>query len=493
MKELTNTKDRYSLELPELLYEELIIKALDVEFISLDLATYLLNLILNKIYMDKNKDYEDGFIRLCSKLLKPLNKDGFSYKKHFDWMRDEGFIEISNHRNFDGTNTRCKGYKIVRKYIFDNNNYVKHDCKNDKLKKAFNLIGKQRKNEAKYSTPHLTKWLDDDKFTFDDKAAIDYVNHEYQGSDNIHKRNKRIKDIESFNTSNRLDYSREGKDDRLHHYYVKMSGDLKQFVRYDGETLKEVDIKSAQPFILTIIMEAYVKYIKSNKNNKEIIDEITLFIRSKINSKSISTSKSNKNNIRTMIKNSIMLLESYESLDIIELKMFISLVRTGDVYMKIGNILYKKGAIWKKDDFFYTKLGKKVKGSNTIQKEKVFKTLRECAKQVFLNYIFSNPDSTSVAVINTLRGIYPSVNLFLDSLKLDDYRDLPILMQRIESKCVLDYCSKNIARKHPNMPLVARHDSLSTTEGSFDLLEVEFRILLNKYFGVEVDVGVSIW
>jgi len=66
-------------------------------------------------------------------------------------------------------------------------------------------------------------------------------------------------------------------------------------------------------------------------------------------------------------------------------------------------------------------------------------------------------------------------------------------MQRIEARCVLDSCSKKVAKKHPKMLLISRHDSLSTTEKDFELLKDELQKLLNMYFDTEVELDNENW
>ena len=66
-------------------------------------------------------------------------------------------------------------------------------------------------------------------------------------------------------------------------------------------------------------------------------------------------------------------------------------------------------------------------------------------------------------------------------------------MQRIEARCVLDSCSKKVAKKHPKMLLISRHDSLSTTEKDFELLKDEMQKLLDKYFDTEVVLEDDDW
>ncbi|WP_138940662.1 hypothetical protein [Aquimarina agarivorans] len=95
--------------------------------------------------------------------------------------------------------------------------------------------------------------------------------------------------------------------------------------------------------------------------------------------------------------------------------------------------------------------------------------------------------------VNDFKAMFPLVWKILNVGKSQNYKDFPILMQRMEAKCVLDFCAKRVARKFPDMLLITRHDSISTTESRFDSLKTEFSSLLNSYFEVEVKIGDEKW
>ena len=143
------------------------------------------------------------------------------------------------------------------------------------------------------------------------------------------------------------------------------------------------------------------------------------------------------------------------------------------------------------DGKFHTKLAAKTKWGYRQEDTKP-DTLRNCAKKITLNALYSSLDSP-VTVIKDFLKLFPSVAKILESLKKVDYKDLALLMQRIEAKCILDHCSKNIAKKHPKLPLICRHDSLSTTFDLSIILKQEFTMLLKDYFGIEVKVDISDW
>ena len=471
--------------IPKQLSVEVIEQSKGVEFINIDLALFLINQIFNG---NKENEYK----RLCSDILKTLNTQKYKYTEHINWMKNKGFIKIKNHRNFSESKSRCKGFKISDKYQTSCNyeeekEYIEYNCEDSKYIEIFNKQIRKRKIEAQSSTQHLTKWLDSPEFTIDTEQAFNFVSANYKGVKFNNKREKRERDIRNFK-ANKSIYSRDGKDNRLHNCFVKIAGDLKQFIMYEGQYLKECDIKNAQPFIFSIFLE---KMLKEYKRNRDNIPFFKQNIKYEIN-KSINNEKKGyykqelyRINIKEMINKSIMLIKTFRPTDFEEVYTFINLVRNGDIYEKVGEELFEKGTIWESNDLFWVKLPKELE-SKTIQVDKDFSSLRKCAKSIVLNALYSNPKSNGIKAINDFRSIFPIISKILEALKIDNYKDLPILMQRMESKCILDYCTKKINKKYPNMLLISRHDSLSTTIDNISILEAEFKSELTNYFNVEV-------
>src|SRR5690606_14513292 len=140
---------------------------------------------------------------------------------------------------------------------------------------------------------------------------------------------------------------------------------------------------------------------------------------------------------------------------------------------------------WFRGSLHYDKKSKKLKACD-------FTNLRKCAKKITINALYCNPRKYNQAV-NAFREMFPVVTKVLDILKKTSHKDLPILLQRMESKFILDTCCKKIAKKYPNMLLISRHDSLSTTEDNASSLKDEFQTLLNCYFNFEIKLGQEYW
>lgn len=500
MRVLTN-KGMFFVTIPNRLYTELKEKANGVESINLDLAVYLINLILTNAHKDKNKDYEGQFVRLCSKYLKGLNQAQFKYNEHFDWLETNGFIESSNHMNFAKGNNRCKGYRIEEEFLTSTeqgsitDSYAEHSCTYVPYIKKFNKDIEDRKREARYYSPHLTKWLDDEGFEMDKEKAYKYVENKYGLDIKPYRKNKREAAIKSFRNC-RFNYTRDGKGDRLHHYFVQLPSDLKQFIVYEGKKLKEIDMKSSQPFILTCILELIVNTHKSSKGDlvevrKRLKQELGRLINNREEGY-YKTREYYKVDINRIVSNTIICLKTLEPTDFAEIFKFISLIRKDDIYNLIGKELLTKKVIYLEGKRYYTVLNEEDNNGDFKPKLKDFEKLRKCAKTITLNTIYSSPNSR-IDAVKEVKRMFPSVMKLLDVIKGDDYKVIPILMQRIEAKCVLDHCSSKIAKEHPEMLIIARHDSLSTTEDFFDTLKIEFQNHINNYFGLEVDLGESKW
>src|SRR5690606_29269024 len=272
--------------------------------------------------------------------------------------------------------------------------------------------------------------------------------------------------------------------------FTTLPSDLKQFVTFNKMRLKEADIRSSQPFILTVILNI-IKQEYSNeieRFNKITFKKFSNRLYKRLSSIiNIYNGEEYNIDIRSICNDiTIILQETLEPFDFTEIDTFNSLIRNGDIYIYVGDKLLESEAIWFENDKVVTKLFDK---ERRIKRKFEFEDLRVCAKKITIKALYASSKKTGVKALNDFRILFPEVAKLLDVIKQGEKAQLPILMQRIESKCVLDHCASRIAKKHPKMLLVARHDSLSTTEDNFDLLKSEFQVLLNGYF--EIDVGLG--
>jgi hypothetical protein len=497
---ISTTKGDYFISLPKPLYKGLKTISTQKDNINFDLLAILTHLILTNRYADKN--FKDGkeWVHLSAQILR-ANYDTTKYKssEHINFLIENEIIEmIPHYHNAKEKKGKSRGYRIHQNYfdtkenkhisLFDSAFQIIPISESGIKKKCLKRI-QGRKQNANRIIGNLTNWLNSGKFEFDEASAIEFINSKY--NEESGRKDKRMFHIKNFQASLQI-YSMEGKDGRLHSSFTSLPTDLKQFVTFNGKKLKEADIKSSQPFILTIVLELIIKEYKKEIDRKGIIT-IKHFSK-KITKLLYKYTDIRFNNVLSIYFmcyyiTSIVLINIKDT-DKEDINRFIFLIRNGDIYELVGKELLQSGAIWLENGVYYTKILKK---DTEHQKIEDFETLRKCAKTITLNAIYCSPKTKAIRVVNEFRKLFPTVTKWLDALKKNNYSDLAILMQQIESKAVLLYATKEIIVKHPEMLLISRHDSLSTTEDYFDILHSEFKKLLSDYFGIEVEIGKEVW
>ena len=526
------TERPYYVYLPEVIYKPLKEAVAQQEDIELDSAVLIIHNILKRKFQDKN--YEDGteYVTLNSQVVQKYVKD---CKKYFDFLKKEGFIHFEKSYS-DG---KSREYKILDQY-FD----VAVDITVPDTGIAVHKMLDSRKNDNRKRferakqvvaidrSPELTKWLEgeDNKFSIMKDEAVAFVNEEYpvvldkMNKDvNKYMRMKRHLTIEKIHSGSFL-FSRDGKDDRFHSNFTSMASDIKQFIRYDGIPLKEVDINSSQPVLISIVFKQILNVLslcysnlpsKPNRTQQDINifkRELSKGLRSIINK---FTTKEYFNNVIDTTKYiksiTIMLAEHVTTLDNAQfvtfktdVSEFIKLVRSGKYYELLGEQLLDAGIIQEVIDFTTGEVLYQVMRFNKkLNRPELTKpnTLRKTAKSVMLNTIYMPAHCNKNTAINFFREKNPSIALLLNAMMPNtksknrdkSHNRFPILIQQIESKFVLDYCVPKIAKKYPKMSLVTIHDSISTTIDYFDDLKREFDQYLLDYFKFKVKTGCSPW
>ncbi|MBZ9788200.1 hypothetical protein LB456_12090 [Psychroflexus sp. CAK57W] len=495
-------KSKFYVNLPVELYKKIEMISDKHEDIHLAMLGLLLHFILSNKYKDKNLENGSEWVALNAKILNSYNFNGYKTKRHLEVLLDYEVIERVNHYvNKRRKKSRSRLYKINPAYFEPSNSSVEGKIINDKFysftsPKTVQKVTKwltKRRVKADYKCEHLTKWLMDSGFEIQTDKAIKYVNDKYSLEKDIYKRDKRIQAINSF-SSYQTSYSRKGKDDRLHSVFGYLPTDLKQFIRYRGQRLKEVDMKSSQPFIFSFILEI----IKHEYNSQ--IEKFGKITHKRFSNRLCKRFKELTNeyieeeyrlNIEGICDSVTIMLQKHSGKgDFTQINEFISLIKSGELYEFIGDELIKRGSIVLEDEEYCVNLYNKE--SNTIELFK-FDTLRKCAKKITINALYGSVRNAKVEALKHFAYTFPEVSKFLDAMKMKEKSDLPILMQRIEAKFMLDYCSKKISKKHPEILLITRHDSLVTREADFEILKHEFKILLLEYFDGEVKFGVESW
>ncbi|HIB46879.1 MAG TPA: hypothetical protein EYN07_02370 [Flavobacteriaceae bacterium] len=486
-------KGSFYVNLPERLFNKATSIAEVSENIDSGILAYLLYLILKLGSKNNLKNKSSKWVSLCSNIINQLNHKGYKVAEHLKILVQEQVLDSKPHfKPETGKKGICKRFAIKEEYLSSKDEIKMYQVWNEHIAKKRNVRKIQRQIEADYKTEHLTKWLKQSFFEMDKESAMDYIKKHYSKKNMPHK--FRTRELAVLEFEEKIDqYSREGKDDRLHTYLTSLPRDLKQFITFGGSKLKEADIKSAQPFILTILLENIIR-VYSDEINKHRKISFKRF-RNKIRTMLIQLINTNKELNKSDIENiansiTIMFVNDSETIDFAEFEHFISLVREKDIYVYVGKKLLKSGAIWREGKKYISNFYDKSTNSTNPDS---FETLRDCAKEVTIQTLYSSAENRGSKAVNDFKPLFPSVFNLLDNIKNKNKAILPILMQRIESKSILDYSTKKIAKKHPKMPLITKHDSVITTLEYFDIMKKEFQYHLSDYFGVKVKLGEDFW
>ncbi len=466
----------------------------DKNKISMDMVVFFLNYICLKAFQYKDR-LVYGYIRLHSKILNDyLNDDS---KKYRLFLTKKGYIKtigynLENGESFGYKVMPLKKIKAQKKhkqkhisYEFLNRRY--EDSLNRKIEKNERI--ERRKKSADRSTKHLTKWLNEYHIKIDWIGAFNWIS-----------KNKKLNDEKKFFYSYAVErirfglwqYSRSGKDNRLHSNLVNLPSNLRQFIIASVGKLVSLDVKSSQPYVLAGIFNLLLL------NRDKLIGLAT-----KLKSKPVKQSFL-----------SIMNLITLESHAITDLKAYINLVCNSDIYNYVADNLDPK---FIKFITFKSKNGNfrdtVYNPSTNISELKDFKDLRAYCKTLTLEYMYCSTENNSER-IKQIKKIYPrAVNKFTDSFKhckelevskkkrtkkqrekINASKKLfPQFLQQLEAGIILDTITKEISKVYPDMFMATIHDSIVIPKDYETRIKLYFERRLFEIFGIEAKVKTEYW
>ena len=83
-------------------------------------------------------------------------------------------------------------------------------------------------------------------------------------------------------------------------------------------------------------------------------------------------------------------------------------------------------------------------------------------RMLFVDVFYGSPQAVT-PLTELFRAEFPSVHQFIDQQKLSCYKDLPRNMQRAESSLMIDTACLRLMNHHSEIPVVTIHDSILTT------------------------------
>jgi hypothetical protein len=352
-------------------------------------------------------------------------------------------------------------------------------CKKIAADKPFN-----KQNGAVKEYPYLAKWFETEKLEIDEAGALQWINNfeskelltinnnkRYSAKKrlveklSLHEKCRNYKILVSRIKEKDYFFHKDDTGNRLHTNLTNLPKGLRQFLTYDGQGLVSIDIRNSQPYMsLPLLGKEFwqSKILPEKPTLKRIYRELYE-----------ERKKERGNN-----NNTIMFRVSSETLIQLDIQKneFIKSVIEGRFYEYLIGVFENKEEI---------NLGH-------TPNEK-----RERVKKMVLTLLFDNDNifynKENGSPSQIFKRIFPSVVEIFEYIKRKDYRNLAIILQRIESFLLLDRICGRIAKENTSLPIFTIHDSIVTTVGNEAYIKSVMEDELAKSIGKAPTFSIEHW
>tara|TARA_R110002050_G_scaffold101765_2_gene210100 strand:- start:1617 stop:2930 length:1314 start_codon:yes stop_codon:yes gene_type:complete len=360
-------------------------------------------------------------------------KDFPLYRKY---LMKAGVIYTNGSYSYQKDDRYTRMYKITEKYRYSDCEYVKLTSKS--LTKKLKAYEKVSMSQIKLQ-PFL--WSTFKSITIDYEAAHKYAkesnaikviewnkltneqkaHEDYKHKHPMYSLNHDIRTIEEINDK-RFRFSLGKNSGRLNTQVTNMSKGLRKFLRINGMTLAEVDIKSSQPYLSILLFNE--DWYLGNRDNKLGTNRKATF--------------SNCTRHNDMINSDV--------------RDYIETILDGEFYERLMKIT-----------------GIKDRGE---------------AKLAALTIMFSDNEQ-SWKHKRLFKKTFPTVVKRFEEIKTSHHRDFAILLQSMESFVMLTRVTNRIANEYPYIKLISIHDSFLCQPEYAKIVQMIMEEELTNFVGVE--------
>lgn len=377
---------------------------------------------------------------------------------------------------------KSNGYRLEKVYM--GTALVEVEIKSKTIKVAFkdsSKIKDAKDNNLLSDLNHLTKWLQHPDFEYDEnryhhfienygfklrkKITQNQTKNETEKEEHILRLALSIKSQkEKVQNNNKAKNNPiiDKTGQRLHTEITNLKKATRYFMKFGGEHLTNIDLKSSQPYLLNILLNK--SFWKGNRTGririKTIYPELYQLI------KPTQTPPTTPHLPSTYLK---------------------SLIRKGFQKSNFSKI------DWEND--FYNQFMDLVRRDFASTPEILNDfTSRNKTKHNMMLILFDK-NALKYPISIPFKKLFPSVYDILVNLKriaLNDHDNiLPVLLQRIESHLFLRIITKEISIKYPEIPLFTIHDSILTTEKYSHIVRDFMFQILKQYVGKNPGIEVE--
>ena len=413
---------------------------------------------------EQDLDANAGFINMNAEKMQKFNHN---YKLYLEHLRKHGFIR-----------TDMKYIPGKKSKAFLLNAYKKHQAEVTRIpiidfvirkKKRAEIqidLNNNKKTEKKYQ--HITKWFNS-KLQIDAESAkkmIEAMYPEQTGGIRGTKKGKpsdwakRYKAIYAINkfANQEFYYSVDDNVGRFLSNLTNIKREIRNFITYDGQKLVNVDIKNSQPLFSTLLLHKTFYEKKS-----ELLNFYTFPSFLQLLLPPLSSNTTNHSSSTTII----MLVESLKKLTGKGFGEYENYVNSGEFYKKLAKAVYP--------DLPYNK---------------------QNMKTMIFTILFSNNRFMGQVGAQSKRDFkahFPNVYEIFRLIKVKNHRALAHLLQRIESRIMIDAVTSRIAKERPNLPFFTIHDSIATIEGSIEYVTLIVKEEVEKLTSLKSKLGIEVW
>lgn len=405
--------------------------------------------ITNTIISEQNKDgyIPDPtlFVQMSSRTLRRIIGP---YDTVIDRLVELGIIECDNQYT---PGVKSRAYRLSKKYRYKK--YVFREITHKSIvegirNRNIEWLNEQQKKLLPLS--HLVRWTLENKLHIDRDEALQYLQEDYklrmkrelesrtlklkykQQIDRIinERYEYAIRQIEDFDN---VKLTVDNSGGRLYTNVTGMMSPLRNFLTYNGEELVNIDLRNSQPLHFLVMREkAFWKSTGkiTDITLKNLNSELFEYLRERYTTHSLY----------------IMLQKKKETLQKQGFQdVYKTLVLAGKLY-EFKLAAFKGELIVDGIDRFGTRS----------------KAKKECLKLMYFDN--KNRYSPSQQSFTLFKKHFPFEADIMELLKERNYRDFPVMLQRIEARILLHIVCREVFEDDHTIPLFTVHDSILTTK-----------------------------
>lgn len=437
----------------------------------IDAMHYILHTIIQMdSRQDKRQEIDDtGHYGLSSKILK--ENCGRHYKYAGCILEKNSVISINPSYQ---VGKKHKGYCLIGAYARSETKVVElSDGGTTKKKHLQQYYERERANNIELDKiGFITKWYDKYHLKVDEVKAhyfIEFYKSKLQAQipqnttrDDAHNIQNRINT--RYNTAmsavkriinGEFALYRLGKDNRLHSSVTSIMKEFRSFLLYNGESLIGIDVKSSQPYLLTQLLKTATYDPGHPFSIEQLYPELY---------KSMAELGPNSS-----MHDTIIMLITYDPPKASHLtRNFLDIEWTGDFYKELIDL---------------------ESTMDIPDKQRVFKVRSDVKKIIMLSFYSKSWKKKYIDTWKRFSTLFPleaNIIEYFNQLSREDSANyLPILLQRLESKLILDIVCLEIGQQLPDAPIIPIHDAILTTPGYVQRVQEIIKNTIWRVTGIE--------